>query len=94
LGEDRQGPSALLARASVLAILEKQQAELDRIGAGKAAAHLDAAIEQLRRDCADLRQHHSDNRETSRKPIKSEVSPDRQVITRKATGTRLVYPQK
>ena len=37
---------------SVLAALEEQLAALDRLGAGIAAAHLDAAIQQLRRDAA------------------------------------------
>lgn len=36
--------------ASVLVTLEIQLEELDRIGAAKAAARLDAAIQQLRRD--------------------------------------------
>ncbi len=34
----------------VIAILETQLIELDRIGAAKAAAKLDAAIQQLRSD--------------------------------------------
>jgi hypothetical protein len=33
---------------AILAALEKQLAELDRIGAHVAGAHLDAAIQQLR----------------------------------------------
>jgi len=36
--------------ARILSALEHQLAELDRAGANKAAAHLDAAIQQLRRD--------------------------------------------
>ena len=36
--------------ARILTTLESQLAELDRAGAHKAAAHLDAAIQQLRRD--------------------------------------------
>jgi hypothetical protein len=35
---------------TILAALEQQLAALDRIGAHIAAAHLDAAIQQLRRD--------------------------------------------
>ncbi|WP_298466326.1 hypothetical protein [uncultured Erythrobacter sp.] len=38
--------------APILAILEEQLGELDRLGAGIAAAHLDAAIQQLRLDQA------------------------------------------
>ncbi|TAD73109.1 MAG: hypothetical protein EAY70_12840 [Sphingomonadales bacterium] len=37
---------------TVLCVLEHQLAALDRRGARMAAAHLDAAIEQLRRDAA------------------------------------------
>ncbi|MEM8725360.1 MAG: hypothetical protein AAGE86_07550 [Pseudomonadota bacterium] len=36
--------------APILAVLEGQLAQLDRLGAGIAAAHLDAAIQQLRID--------------------------------------------
>ncbi|MGB3470126.1 MAG: hypothetical protein WBA51_04820 [Erythrobacter sp.] len=36
--------------APILHTLETQLIELDRIGSQKAAAHLDAAIQQLRRD--------------------------------------------
>ena len=35
----------------ILAVLEKQLVELDRLGAMVAAAHLDAAIQHLRLDC-------------------------------------------
>ena len=37
---------------SVLAVLERQLAKLDQMGAGISAAHLDAAIEHLRIDLA------------------------------------------
>jgi hypothetical protein len=37
---------------SILAALEDQLAALDAIGAHIAAAHVDAAIQQLRADCA------------------------------------------
>jgi hypothetical protein len=39
--------------AAILAALEQQLAALDRIGAHIAAAHCDAAIQQLRRHAAD-----------------------------------------
>jgi len=35
---------------TILAVLEEQLAALDRIGAHIAAAHVDAAIQQIRRD--------------------------------------------
>ncbi|MDJ0641370.1 MAG: hypothetical protein QNJ15_01000 [Erythrobacter sp.] len=41
--------------AAILAVLEHQLAQLDRLGAGIAAAHLDAAIQQLRLDQATER---------------------------------------
>ncbi len=42
--------------ARIGAALEEQLAALDRAGAHKAAAHLDAAIHQLRRDARVLRE--------------------------------------
>jgi hypothetical protein len=36
----------------IIAVLEQQLAALDKRGAHIAAAHLDAAIQQLRLDCA------------------------------------------
>jgi hypothetical protein len=41
--------------ASILAALEEQLGALDRIGAHTAAAHLDAAIQQLRLKQANAR---------------------------------------
>ncbi|MEM1195872.1 MAG: hypothetical protein AAGH57_07185 [Pseudomonadota bacterium] len=40
-----------------LEALEAQLHELDRLGTHKAAAHLDAAIQQLKRDRTDLSHH-------------------------------------
>ena len=42
------------AYTRILDVLDGQLAELDRAGAHKAAAHLDSAIHQLRRDRAAL----------------------------------------
>ena len=42
--------SGLDRMSLIIGILEGQLAELDRMSADKAAAHLDAAIQQLRRD--------------------------------------------
>jgi len=39
-----------IGTAPILYTLETQLIELDRIGSPKAAAHLDAAIQQVRRD--------------------------------------------
>lgn len=51
---DEQPLSPCERYARLLRVLERELAELDRVGAHKAAAHLDAAIQQLRRDLSAL----------------------------------------
>ena len=62
LENDKAGPTSVELRGQVLDILEQQPAQLDAVGARKAAAHLDAAIEQLRREleCMANQSSHSE----------------------------------
>lgn len=53
--ERSSAPSPCEVYARILTTLETQLASLDDAGAHKAAAHLDAAIQQLRRDQAVLK---------------------------------------
>lgn len=57
LESDRAARSDIDHRAPIVEALQRQLAELDRIGAHKAAAHLDAAIAQLRRDQGSDQSH-------------------------------------
>jgi len=60
-------PSTFDNAQGVVAELEKQLHQLDRLGAHKAGAHLDAAIQQLRRDMAACQR--SDPESVMRKTI-------------------------
>jgi hypothetical protein len=69
--------------------LVSAQERLDRLGARKAAAHLDAAIEQLRRDIAAMSMMAGDGSETTESTSKSEASNGDHVVPRKASTVPL-----
>ncbi|MEL6529174.1 MAG: hypothetical protein AAGK01_06345 [Pseudomonadota bacterium] len=52
MNEGQNARFSIAEIAPILTVLEQQLASLDRIGATIAAAHLDAAIQQLRIDQA------------------------------------------
>lgn len=87
--------SACEEYAHVLSTLKGQLARLDRAGAHKAAAHLDAAIQQLRRDQLALNLASAAQEKPPTRAAKTAVSapfvtpkpvafPDPHVVARKA----------
>jgi len=75
----------------ILNILETQLTALDRAGAHKAAAHLDAAIQQLRRDEVVLQVTSAGTAPSSTDNAESSISEELtqlQVFARKAKPAR------